>query len=105
MVTQSGSSPDTHLPEQKVWRKRSKAQRMILYIQGISEAVARILSHLDVKVHMKPKYTLMSILSRPNNEILDADKSKVIYKISCRDCDASYVSETSRALKTHLSKH
>ena len=68
-------------------------------------AVARILSHLDVKVDMKPKHTLRSILSLPKDQIPDAHKSNVLYKIGCRDCDASYVSETSNALETCLSKY
>ena len=46
---------------------------MILYIQSISEAVARILSHLDAKVHMKPKHILRRILSRPKEQIPGAD--------------------------------
>ena len=28
-----------------------------------------------------------------------------IYKIDCKDCDASYVGQTSRCLKTRISKH
>ena len=86
-------------------KKDPKAHVMILYVQGVSKIVARILSHLDVKVHMKPKHTLRSILSRPKDQIPNADKLNVIYQTGCHDCDASYVGETSRTLKTHLSEH
>ena len=67
--------------------------------------MAKIQSHLDVKVHMKPKHSLRSFLSHPKDQIQDADKSNVIYKIGCHDCDARYIGVTSRALKTRLSEH
>ena len=54
---------------------------------------------------MKPFRTLRKILSHPKDCIPDDDKSNVMYKINCRDCDASYVGETGRALKTHVSEH
>ena len=78
----------------------------IPYIQGVSEAVTRILSNINVQVHMKPFRTLRKILSHPKDRIPDDDKSIVVYKINCRDCDASYVGETGRALKmTRVSEH
>ena len=77
----------------------------IPYIQGISEAVTRILSDIDAQVHMKPFRTLRRILSHPKDRIPDNDKSNVVYKINCRDCDTSYVGQTKRALKTRVSEH
>ena len=32
-------------------------------------------------------------------------KSNVIYKISCNNCDASYVGQTGRQLKTRITEH
>lgn len=32
-------------------------------------------------------------------------RSSVVYKIDCRDCDASYVGQTSRLLKTRITEH
>ena len=49
--------------------------------------------------------TLRRILSHPKDRVPDDDRSNVVYKISCRDCDASYVGETKRALKTRVSEH
>ena len=77
----------------------------IPYIQGVSEAVTKILSDINVQVDMKPFRTLRRILSHPKDCIPNDDKSSIVYKISCRDCDASYVGETERALKTHVSEH
>ena len=71
-----------------------------LYIQGISEAVTnKILLNVDVQVHMKPFRTLRQILSHLKDCIPDGDKSNVVYKINCRDYDASYIGEMRRALK------
>ena len=77
----------------------------IPYIQGVLEAVTRILSDINVQVHMKPFRTLRRILSHPKDRIPDDDKSSIVYKINCRDCDASYVGETGRALKTRMSEY
>ena len=64
--------------------------------------MTRILSDINVQVHMKPFRTLRRILSHPKDHIPDDDKSSVVYKINCRDCD---VGETGRALKTHVLEH
>ena len=77
----------------------------IPYIQGVLEAVTKILSDIGVQVHMKPFRTLRRILSHPKDCIPDNDRSNVVYKINCRDCDASYVGETKRALQTRVSEH
>ena len=67
--------------------------------------VTRILSDISVQIHMKPFRTLRRILSHPKDHISDDDKSSVVYKINCCDCDASYVGETGRTLKTHMLEH
>ena len=90
---------------------RTERRRMIVdpmspfhTFQGVSEAVTRILSNINAQVHMKPFRTLRRILFHPKDRIPD-DKSSVVYKINYHDCDASYVGETGRALKTRMSKH
>ena len=66
--------------------------------------MTRILSDINVQVHMKPFRTLR-ILSHTKDHIPDDDKSSIVYKVNCHDCDASYVGEMGRALKTCVSKH
>ena len=102
MVTLSTSSFLLNATEDK---DDPRSRVTIPYIQGVLEALTRILSDINVQVHMKPFRTLRKILSHPKDRIPDDDKSNVIYKINCRDCDASYVGETGRALKTHVSEH
>ena len=67
--------------------------------------VTRILSDINIQVHMEPFRTLRIILSHPKDGIPDDNKSSIVYKINCRDCYASYVGETGRALKTSMSEH
>ncbi|KYN19405.1 hypothetical protein ALC57_08263 [Trachymyrmex cornetzi] len=43
---------------------------------------------------------------RPQKDRLsNLQKKNVIYKINCRDCDASYVGQTKRTLKTRVKEH
>ena len=50
------------------------------YIQGVLEAVTKILLDINVQVHMKPFRTLRRILSHPKDRIPDDDKSSIVYK-------------------------
>ena len=102
-------------PSRKDREKDDPRSRVTIpYIQGVSEAVTNILSNINVQVHMKPFMTLRRILSHPKDRIPEFSpiqrivfliKSSVVYKINCRDCDASYVGETGRALKSHVLEH
>ena len=50
--------------------------------------------------------SLCNIITSKNGIICPRSLSKVeLYKINCHDCDASYVGETGRALKTRVSEH
>ena len=93
-------------PSRKDREEKDDPRSLVIpYIQGVSEAVTRILLDINVQVHTKPFRTLRRILSHPKDRIPDDDKSSIVYKINCCDFDASYVGETRRALKTRMSEH
>ncbi|KYN40760.1 hypothetical protein ALC56_04838 [Trachymyrmex septentrionalis] len=54
----------------------------------------------------KRLYKKFDLFNRVDNFIiLLINNYNIIYKIDCKDCDASYVEQTSRCLKTHISEH
>ena len=44
-------------------------------------------------------------LANWEDSLPNTSKTNVVYKINCRDCDASYVDQTGRRLKTRLTEH
>ena len=48
---------------------------------------------------------LSSVFRKPKDRIVESEKSGLVYKIPCRDCDAAYIGETGRSLKTRKREH
>ena len=77
----------------------------IPYVQGISEPIKRILAKVGIRVTMKPHFTLSSIFRKPKDLIDFEEKRGLVYQISCRDCNAIYIGETGRSVKTRKREH
>ena len=75
---------------------------------GVSEkiAIGRILKQQKVKVAYKPQQTIDSLFPRPK-ELDDSDcqKSGVVYKISCTQCDFVHHGQTEGSFKTRIVEH
>ena len=71
-----------------------KVLQPIPYVQGISEPIKRILAEVDIRVAMKPHFTLSSIFRKPKDPIDFEEKRGLVYQISCRDCEAINIGET-----------
>ncbi len=54
---------------------------------------------------MASQKPLGKALSKVKDDIPMEDQGNLIYKLSCNDCDAVYVGETSRALADRISEH
>lgn len=50
-------------------------------------------------------YALSSVIKRGKDVLSPCDQTNVVYKISCRNCPASYVGQTKRCLGTRIAEH
>ena len=60
----------------------------------------RIFAEVGIGVAMKPHFTLPLIFRKPKDPIDFEKKRSLVYQIFCRDCDAIYIGETGRSVKT-----
>jgi len=76
------------------------------YVQGVSEKIGRILKQQKVKVAYKPLQTINSLFPRPKEQDnSDRQKSGIVYKINCAQCNSVYYGQTDRSLKTRIAEH
>ena len=67
--------------------------------------IARILQPYNIRVAHKPITTLRRLLTNVKDKDKPEDRQGAVYKIKCRDCQASYIGETGRNLSTRLTEH
>jgi len=77
----------------------------IPYIEGTSETISRILQPYNIRVAHKPTTTLRHLLTNVKDRDEPNIRQGAVYKIKCSDCQASYIGETGRNLKTRLTEH
>nr|VZI19336.1 unnamed protein product [Spirometra erinaceieuropaei] len=81
-----------------------KSWRNILYLKGISEAVARSLAPLGIGVALRPDLTIRRQVMRPKDPI-SKQMSAVVYRLQCSCGMCNYVGETGRRLQTRMQEH
>ena len=77
----------------------------IPYVKSISESFLPISSMFHCKLAFSIPNTLKSFIKRGKDELSLLSSQNVVYKISCDDCEASYVGQTKRKLSTRLHEH
>ena len=75
------------------------------YIPGTSETLRRIFSTHKIKCAFYSKDTLRKHLSKPKDVVPSDQRSNVVYKIPCEDCEATYIGETKRSFKQRSTEH
>jgi hypothetical protein len=75
------------------------------YVKGVSEKLTNIFRDHGVNAYHKPMNTIRSMLVHPKDKTPDSNKCGVIYKISCPECEDTYIGETSRAMDVRLKEH
>ena len=79
----------------------------IVYYKNITERIENIFrNETNIKLAPKPFHTLnKKIFTNAKQEIPNKDKSNVIYKIKCTDCDSSYIGQTKNYLQNRVNCH
>ena len=77
----------------------------IPYIPNFSEKFNNIARQLDVRLSYHSLNKLNKIIKTHKDPLPNSSQSNVVYKIDCRDCDASYVGQTGRQLNTRIKEH
>ena len=82
-----------------------KGFAIVPYIQGIAEAIMRILNNCGIKVALKPIQTLGHIFAKPKDRVPTDRKTHAVYSIPCGDCEKEYLCQTKRQFCTRLKEH
>src|SRR5580765_5024327 len=77
----------------------------IPYVPGISEQFSRAIRNLDTKISYTGFIKLNKFIKVHKDSLPIDLRTNVVYKISCNNCDASYVGQTRRFLKTRMKEH
>lgn len=75
------------------------------YIPSLTDKFKRITNDLNVKLAYCSINKLNKYIKTNKDPVPKLSNNNVVYKIDCKDCDASYVGQTGRKLSTRVSEH
>jgi len=78
---------------------------VIPYVRGISETVSSMFDKSIFTVGFRGLNKLNNIVRVQNDHVEHSQKNNVVYKIHCKNCDASYVDQTKRQIRTRIKEH
>ena len=77
----------------------------LLYVEGTSEKLWRILRFHKIRSTSYTKNTLHKLLCKPKDRVATEDKNNIVYEIDCSNCQAVYFGESKRSLKSRSDEH
>lgn len=77
----------------------------IPYVPNFSEQFLPVVRDLQMKLSYTGLNKMNKLIHPLKDQLQKELHNNVVYKISCNDCDASYVGQTSRLLKTRIAEH
>lgn len=75
------------------------------YVKGLSQSVSRVLRPFNVSCVFKNVNDLSHLYSQLKDKTPLTLNSNVVYRIPCGGCEASYIGQTERWLKTWVKEH
>jgi len=96
----------TDIPIKRVDDNKEKTQWFTVpYFPNISEKFNNFIKGSNIKLSFFSLNKLERIIRVQKDRIADLSKKNVVYRISCNDCDATYVGQTKRKLSTRITEH
>jgi len=77
----------------------------IPYVHNISENFRKISRKHNLKLAFSTSNSLSKFIKTGKDPLDHFSCCNVVYQINCRDCEASYVGQTKRPLKTRINEH
>ena len=84
---------------------KNKYLVVLPYVRRVSEHLRKVLRSFNIPAYFKPTNTLRQLLVQTKDRVEKGKGVGPVYHITCDDCDATYIGETERALKTLFSEH
>lgn len=79
----------------------------VAYVPGLSESISKCCKEFapNLQLAMRPYKKNLSMFTNLKSRIKDDDKSGLVYKIECADCDAVYIGETIQKFGKRKGQH
>jgi hypothetical protein len=86
-------------------KEKNKGHVTIPYVKGTSERLRRVFKSHRIGTSFRPINKISQLIIHPKDKILKEEKCGVVYEVTCKNCDKSYIGETSRKLCTRIAEH
>jgi len=91
----------TDIPEEE----RINSWFLIPYIQKVTDKFKNIAINIKAKLAFFSFNKLGRIIKVQKDTLSPGFNKNIVYKLSCKDCDATYVEQTKRKFNTRISEH
>ena len=88
-----------------VCTKESASWLTVPFIPSHTEKFKRFNNNNDIRISFHSPNKMVKYIKVQKDICPQTSRSNVVYKILCNNCDASYVGQTSRQLKTRITEH
>ena len=82
-----------------------EAVASIPYVQGVSQAIGRILAPLNIRTVSTTKQRKWSMMRGVKDAFPKTRQPGVVYALGCKDCSAVYIGETTRTAEQRTKEH
>lgn len=75
------------------------------FLPGVTGSISRLLKEMNFNLSYRNSNSLKKFIKVHKDKLDRYSKTNIIYKIDCSSCDASYVGQTGRQLRTRITEH